>query len=115
MVRWMLAAACVMMWGCGASGREAASVEPAVDASATREAVRDDQVVMRVNGLSCPLCATNVEGQLKRLPGVNIVDIDLDEGLVSVSMSGKERPTRAQIARAIEDAGFTVVGDGGAR
>lgn len=70
---------------------------------------------MRVNGLSCPLCATNIEGQLKRLPGVNIVDIDLDQGLVSVSMGGKERPTRAQIARAIEDAGFTVVGDGGAR
>lgn len=63
---------------------------------------------LHVEGLSCPACATNVDHQLKDLPGVRYVDVNLGDGTVSLSLGGAERPSRAALARAIHDSGFTL-------
>ncbi|MFI4892179.1 MAG: heavy-metal-associated domain-containing protein [Phycisphaerales bacterium JB058] len=62
----------------------------------------------RVNGLSCPLCAESLNAVMGRLDGVESVKLDLDRGVVIMSI-GKPAPTRGQVAKAIDDAGFTFV------
>lgn len=62
----------------------------------------------RVNGLSCPLCAESLNSVMRRVDGVESVKLDLDQGIVRISV-GKARPTRQEVAQAIDDAGFTFV------
>jgi copper chaperone CopZ len=62
-----------------------------------------------VNGMGCPLCATNIDLQLERVKGVQTVNVDLGVGKVDLTLGGKERPSPARLARAVEDAGFTLV------
>lgn len=65
--------------------------------------------VLWVNGLGCPLCATNVDKQLERVPGVSSVAVDMSSGKVTIGLEGDTRPSPARLAHAVEDAGFTLV------
>lgn len=66
------------------------------------------EVVLTVYGLSCPLCASNVDQQLNRLPGIVEMYPDLDTGAIRITLEeGHTLPVSA-FARAIEDAGFTL-------
>lgn len=58
-----------------------------------------------VKGMSCPLCATNIDRSLLRVEGVHSVDVDMSTGQVKVDFVGKTRPTRAQLARAVANSG----------
>lgn len=62
-----------------------------------------------VNGMGCPLCVTNVDKQLVRVTGVQTVKVDLGAGTVDVGLSGKTKPTAAALAKAVDDAGLTLV------
>lgn len=77
--------------------------------------VRSDSVVLWVNGLGCPQCASNIDLQLARLPGVKGVRVDLGGGKVDVGLSGDSRPSPHDFAEAVTDAGFTLVKIEGAR
>ena len=65
-------------------------------------------VVLTVHGLSCPLCSNNLDGQLRRIPGVANAAIDLKTGAVTVTFTDGHRVTRADLGKAVEDAGFTL-------
>jgi copper chaperone CopZ len=67
-----------------------------------------DTIVMTVHGMSCPLCATNVDKQLLRVRGVHSVEVDLSTGAVTMLVSEVSPPTDAQLMRAVEESGFTV-------
>lgn len=60
-----------------------------------------------VSGLACPKCASNVDQELTRIPGVKVRNVDMKHGLVSVAFDGAARPSSAQLARAVADAGLT--------
>lgn len=62
-----------------------------------------------VNGLGCPLCATNVDKQLKRVPGVDQARVDLGEGRILLKFSSGTHPSEQQLVKAVTDAGFTFV------
>lgn len=62
-----------------------------------------------MNGLSCPLCATNVDQQVDDLPGTSDVKVDLRTGIVTVRIEGTERPSPKQLADAADQAGVTLV------
>ncbi len=66
-------------------------------------------VTMRVNGMSCPLCAHNIKQQLVKQPGVRDVKIDLGQGIVTVFVSESAPVKRDAYVQAISDSGFTVV------
>ena len=68
-----------------------------------------DHVVLWVNGLGCPQCASNIDLQLERLPGVDDIRVDLGAGKVDVGLSGSSRPSPHSFAEAVTDAGFTLV------
>ncbi|MFN0132173.1 MAG: heavy-metal-associated domain-containing protein [Phycisphaerales bacterium] len=81
------------------------------DRAATKSTapVSSDKVVLWVNGLGCPLCATNADRQLKRMKGVASVDTDISTGKITVMLSSSLRPSPAQFGEAVEDAGFTLM------
>jgi copper chaperone CopZ len=82
----------------------------AEDKAATRskEPIKADEVVLWVNGLGCPQCATNVDAQLERLPGFKSMSLDLSTGKVVMALQGDKRPSPHQISEAVLDAGFTL-------
>lgn len=66
--------------------------------------------VLYVNGLGCPLCASNIDKQLTRVQGVDRVKVDLSQGKVDVGFApGAAHPSPAALGEAVEDAGFTLV------
>jgi copper chaperone CopZ len=102
--------------GCASSSTHAAhdhdaspTASDAVELSLMDETPIDaTSATLHVEGLSCPACATNVDHQLKDLPGVRHVAVNLGDGTVNLSLGGAGRPSRAELARAIHDSGFTL-------
>jgi copper chaperone CopZ len=74
------------------------------------EPVRGSAAALWVNGMGCPLCATNLDRQLLRLKGVTAVNIDMAAGTALVTLDPKAaHPSPAQLGHAVADAGFTLV------
>jgi copper chaperone CopZ len=65
--------------------------------------------VLTVHGMGCPQCANNVDSQLMKVPGVESVSIDMGSGKVLAKLSPSNHPTRDQLAKAIDQTGFTLV------
>ena len=62
---------------------------------------------MRVDGLACPYCAYGIEKNLKKIDGVEKIEVDLDNGLVIVDVTSGVALTDAQMVKLFTDAGFT--------
>lgn len=61
-----------------------------------------------VHGMSCLLCASNVDKQLLDVPGVSGVNVNMNTGHVAITIDPKQPPTRDMLARAIDRSGFTL-------
>ncbi|MBX3361779.1 MAG: heavy-metal-associated domain-containing protein [Phycisphaeraceae bacterium] len=75
---------------------------------ASKTPITADKVTLAVNGLSCPLCATNVDKQLASLRGVQDIRIDFEKGEIELQLKDPP-PSPSSLARAIDQAGFTLV------
>jgi copper chaperone len=95
--------------GCGAGQKSASSMNGDSSAMASETAISGDTAVLTVHGMGCPLCANNVDMQLKNLPGVRDVRVDMGSGRVTVHLADENRPSQEQLARAIRQSGFTLV------
>lgn len=62
-----------------------------------------------VHGMSCPLCVSNVDKQLLTIPGVQSANVNLKTGEVKVALADGARVTKAQLAKAVDSSGFTLV------
>ncbi len=71
--------------------------------------VASAQVTLTVHGLGCPLCAGNVDKQLLRVPGVENIKVNLNDGTAVLRVNPASPPTRSQLANAIFESGFTLV------
>ncbi len=65
---------------------------------------------LQVDGLACPFCAYGIEKELTRTDGVESLDIDINAGTVTVTMSDGATMTEAKASQVVEDAGFTLGG-----
>jgi copper chaperone len=65
------------------------------------------QYRMRVDGLACPYCAYGIEKNLKKIDGVEKIEVDLDKGLVIVDVASGATLTDEQMVKLFTDAGFT--------
>lgn len=79
-------------------------------ASAATEPLAEPTATIQVAGLACPKCATNVEVQLRRIPGVRVENIDMKHGWVQVHFDEMPHPSPARLGRAVEDSGLTYLG-----
>ena len=65
------------------------------------------QIIVRVDGASCPFCAFGLEKRLGRLEGVNDVKLEMKEGEVIVSLKEGAVVSEEALRQAVDDAGFT--------
>ena len=100
---------CALLGACQST--DTPSVNADADTGAySKETIAASSARLRINGMSCPKCATNIQRQLATIPGVHDLAIDLGAGVVDVAfVAGGPHPSRAQLARAIERTGFTLV------
>ena len=68
------------------------------------------QYQLRVDGLACPFCAYGIEKELNRTDGVESIKIDINAGIVTVTMAEGATMTEARASRIVKDAGFTLGG-----
>ncbi len=66
------------------------------------------QYQLRVDGLACPFCAYGIEKELNRTEGVASIAIDINAGIVTVTMAEGATLTEARADRIVKDAGFTL-------
>ncbi len=63
---------------------------------------------LRVDGLACPFCAYGVEKTISGLEGVDRLEIDIDAGVISVTMAEGFELDEASAKNAVADAGFSL-------
>lgn len=80
--------------------------QPAVSSSSDQGDAQPARLY--VKGMSCPLCAHNINKQLLRVPGVEKVSVNLGTGVVLATISAASPPSREQLADAINESGFTL-------
>ena len=62
-----------------------------------------------VTGMTCGHCVTSVEGELRSVPGVTDVDVDLVAGGTSkVTVTSNEPLARDDVAAAVDEAGYAL-------
>jgi len=77
---------------------------------AAAAAAQGQSYALEVDGLACPFCAYGIEKQLRRVEGVEAIDVDVKAGRVVVTLAQGRALSEAQARKAIEDAGFTLRG-----
>jgi|GEM_PF-3742260 len=87
----------------------AAPLKPAAPISAPASSKEPHVATITVRGMSCPLCAHNIEQQLTKIDGVSNVRIDLGEGKVFADVENPTDGTQWAMKQAIGDAGFTAL------
>ena len=71
---------------------------------------RAGEFVLRVDGLACPFCAYGIEKKLLEVPGVEGIEVLLDEGRIVLELSPETSLEVAALDAAVERAGFTLRG-----
>jgi copper chaperone len=66
------------------------------------------RTLLTVEGMTCQHCARSVTEELEGIPGVCTVAVELASGAVTVA-ADREVP-RAELAAAVDEAGFALVG-----
>ena len=98
-------ACCALIGSCAT---ETGTVPQAIPASLRDDTPMDSNAVrLRVRGLGSPQSAAGLDRQLRALPGVETVTIDLGNGFVDVTLS-PPLPSKLDLARTIVGAGFTI-------
>ncbi len=63
---------------------------------------------IQVDGLSCPFCAYGIEKQLSAIDGVASVVVNINKGLVNLTMKQGILLDKKLAQQAVTDAGFTL-------
>jgi cation transport ATPase len=66
-----------------------------------------EQVNLTVFGMDCAPCAHAIHVSMKGIQGVNTVDVDLNTGLVSITLTPGNSAAMRQFNEAVEKNGFT--------
>ncbi len=66
-----------------------------------------EQVNLTVFGMDCAPCAHAIRVSMKGIQGVNTVDVDLNNGLVTIKLNPANNASMRQFNEAVEKNGFT--------
>lgn len=70
----------------------------------------DTQYNLRVDGMTCSLCAIKVSHALKKIDGVDLVNVDVDNGLVRACVKEGVTLNDKQISDVLLAKGYTYRG-----
>ena len=96
-----------VLGGCAAAPASGPSSSPAAAADAS-EPITGNTATLIVHGMSCPLCANNVDKQLRSIRGIQTVHVNMGTGEATITLAPNARVTKAQLAKAIDGSGFTL-------
>jgi len=65
------------------------------------------QIIVRVDGASCPFCAFGLEKRLGHLEGVAQVRMEMKEGKAIVILKKGAKVSEQALRQAVDEAGFT--------
>ncbi|MGH7556719.1 MAG: heavy-metal-associated domain-containing protein [Gemmatimonadota bacterium] len=68
------------------------------------------QIEVTILGMSCPFCAYGVEQKLKKLNGVEDLDVQLKTGVATLTLEEGDDVSNETLKKTVEDAGFEVAG-----
>lgn len=71
------------------------------------EITPEQQVRVRVDGLSCPFCAYGLEKKLLEIDGVKSVEISIDDGEALLTLDRDAEIAEETIKKEVKKAGFT--------
>ncbi len=63
---------------------------------------------LTVDGLACPFCAYGIEKKLGAIDGVTGIEIDINKGVVRVTMSEGAKLEEPAARKAVKSAGFSL-------
>ena len=63
---------------------------------------------LAVDGLACPFCAYGIEKKLGAIAGVTGIEIDINKGVVRVTMSEGAKLEEPAARKAVKSAGFSL-------
>jgi len=66
------------------------------------------EFTLRVDGMACPFCAFGIEKKLRKLPGVEELNILLDEGKIVLTLAPGAELDVPALNKAVKNAGFTL-------
>lgn len=89
--------------GCASSGERAVAHDGP-------DLIEAPGVVMSVEGLGCPMCAESIHILLDNVEGVADSTVNLDSGTVDVEFEPGATVSRAALAKAVTDGGFSFRG-----
>lgn len=75
-----------------------------------QHAVEHADVIIRVEGLACPICAYGLEKRLKKIDSVETLSVRIRDGEVRMNLKEGAAIAEEQILEAVMDAGFTLIG-----
>ncbi len=109
MYRYVLILALLLLIaGCQSTRPGDPMPEPTTAPTASSQPLAGSSATLVVNGMACPMCKSNINDQLLKIPGVNKVKVNLGTGEVAVNFKPDVHPTRQQLAAAVEQSGFTL-------
>ena len=65
------------------------------------------EATIKVDGLSCPFCAYGLEKKLKKVEGVEKLEIKVDEGIAKITVKKGKSLAISGVEKAVKDGGFT--------
>lgn len=68
----------------------------------------ENSYVLQIDGLACPYCGYGVEKQFHKQDGVQSTEIDVERGVVIVSVSADTRFSDNELERIVRDSGFAL-------
>jgi len=71
------------------------------------EMTPQQNLLVRVDGLSCPFCAYGLEKKLLEIDGVKAVEISIDDGEALLTLDKEAEIAKETIEKEVTDAGFT--------
>lgn len=66
------------------------------------------RIEVTILGMSCPFCAYGVEQKLKRVEGVEDLEVDLKTGIATLILAEGADVSNATLKETVEEAGFEV-------
>ena len=69
---------------------------------------RAETIVAAVNGMVCSICVTGIEKSFQKNPAVERVDVDLENGKVTVETKAGATLDDAVVTKTIVNAGYAV-------
>lgn len=98
-----------LLW-CGTGCSERRDVVAATWTAGDDRPLPGPEAVLTIFGMSCPLCANNVDKTLAAVPGVSTVHVDMGSGKARITLDGTAPVTRRQLVAAVDRSGFTLKG-----